>query len=68
MRQLQRVAQRKLATTIANLIIGGIQLSMNIIAKEATLIGKTQYPNRLALWKKLLNKQVFTLKIRGSWR
>jgi hypothetical protein len=39
---VQRVAQRKLATTMASLKMGGSQLSMKIMTKEATLMGKRQ--------------------------
>jgi hypothetical protein len=40
--------------TIANLKIAGIHDPIKIIAKEAKLIGKRQYPSRLAAWKKLI--------------
>ena len=60
MHLLHKVAHKKLATTMASLKMAGIQDYMNIIEKEATFIGKTQYPNKLALWKKVLYQNIIT--------
>lgn len=40
---------------------------MKIIEKDAILMGKTQYPSKLAAWKKDLNQYKATSMIPKSW-
>ena len=62
---LQIEAHKKLTPTKANFINAGMRLPKNAVTNAAKFIGKTQYPNKQALWKIDLYYIEITFRLQG---